>query len=235
MIAFPLLAALVALAFGLHLLGRLPGRRAPHEAAWAAAMLMYAAASLALALGVLDGWTAAEFRLYWLLGAVLVVPYLLLGEALLLVRPAWARWLALVGILAATALAAGIVLSAPVHAGALGEEFPLGKDVFGDGSASHRLAQYYGWTAYVLLLAGALWSAGRMRGRPHLQARFRGTALIALGATVVAVGSGVGAAFGNFALFSVSLAAGAAVMYWGFLTATQRGRPPAVGQRPARA
>ena len=38
--------------------------------------------------------------------------------------------------------------------------------------------------------------------------------------TVVAIGSGIGAAFDVVPLFSVSLAAGVAVMFWGFLQAT---------------
>jgi len=42
-----------------------------------------------------------------------------------------------------------------------------------------------------------------------------------VGATVVAVGSGVGAGLGNFAVFSIALAAGVVLMYWGFLTATR--------------
>jgi hypothetical protein len=40
---------------------------------------------------------------------------------------------------------------------------------------------------------------------------------IAMGATIVAVGSGVGAGFDIVPLFSVSLAAGITVMYLGFL------------------
>ena len=34
---------------------------------------MYAAASFAMFLGVLDGWTTGEYRVYWLLGAVLAL------------------------------------------------------------------------------------------------------------------------------------------------------------------
>jgi hypothetical protein len=44
---------------------------------------------------------------------------------------------------------------------------------------------------------------------------------IALGATIVAIGSGVGAAYHVVPLFSVALAAGIAVMFWGFLRASR--------------
>lgn len=222
MIAFPILAALVSLAFGLHLLIRFVRRGALHEGLWAIAMLMFAGASVALALGVRDGWTSSEFRAYWLLGAVLTVPYLAQGELYLLARGRpWIAHLGLVALLVGTALMVGEVRSAPVAHEVLREEFPLGREVFGDGTPAHRLAQYASFPAYFFLLGGATWAAGRMRGREDLRDRFRGTALIAVGATVVAVGSGIGAGLGNFALFSVSLAAGAAVMYWGFLLAAR--------------
>lgn len=221
MIAFPVAAAGVSLVFGAHLLLRFARRGAPHEGVWAIAMLMFATSSAALALGVGDGWSSAEFRAYWLFGAVLNVPYLAQGELYLLIRTRWVAHLLLVVLLAGTAWATAEVRTAPVHAPSLGEEFPLGREVFGDGTAAHRLAQLYSFPAYFLLLGGAVWSAGRMRRSEALKRRAAGTGLIAVGATVVAVGSGVGAGFGNFALFSVSLAVGAAVMYWGFLLAVR--------------
>ena len=225
MIAFPILAALVSLAFGVHLLARFVRRGALHEGLWAIAMLMFAGASAALALGVWDGWSTGEFRGYWLLGAVLTVPYLAVGELYLLARDRrWLAHLGLAALLVGTALMVGEVRSAPVDRAQLAEDFPLGRDVFGDGSPAHRLAQYASFPAYFFLLGGATYAAGRMRGREDLRNRFLGTSLIAIGATIVAIGSGVGAGLGNFALFSITLAGGAAVMYWGFLVAT-RARP----------
>ncbi|HZA26534.1 MAG TPA: hypothetical protein VE915_02660 [Actinomycetota bacterium] len=225
MIVFPLAAALVSAAFGIHLLARYGRRRGgnPAEGVWGVAMLMYAAASVALALGILDEWSSAEFRVYWLFGAVLNVPYLAAGEVYLLARNRWFGHGLLALVLALTAYATLEIRTAPASAPHLAQEFPLGREVFGDGSVPHRLAQYYSYPAYLLLLAGTVWSALKMRGRPDLVARFNGLLLLAVGATVVAVGSGVGAGLGNFALFSAALAAGVIVMYWGFLTAT-RGR-----------
>lgn len=222
MIVFPVLAAAVALAFGLHLLLRFTRRRAPHEGLWSLAMLLYAAGSVALALGVADGWSSDEFRAYWLFGAIINVPFLFAGEAYLLMRDRIVAHGVALSVAAAAVYAGWVVATAGLDVAVLREEFPLGREVFGDGTVAHRMAQYYGWTAYLLLVGGALWSAGRMRGQEALRDRFHGTALIALGATVVAIGSGVGAGFGNFALFSTSLAAGASIMYWGFLVATRR-------------
>jgi hypothetical protein len=222
MILLPIAAALIALAFGVHLLVRAGRRRAWHEAVWGVAMLMFAAASGALVFGVADGWSSAEFRVYWLFGAVLTAAWLGLGELYLLVRPRWVAHAALIVLLALTALATATVRQAPLS-GALAQDFPLGRDVFGDGSDAHRLSQYFAYPGYVVLVAGAVWSALRIRGREELRNRFLGTLLIAVGATLVFVGSGLGAGFGNYAVFSIGHAVGIGVMYWGFLTATRRG------------
>jgi hypothetical protein len=224
MIVLPILAATVALVFGIHLLVRSGRRRVWHEAAWGVSMLMFATATTALILGMVDGWSSAEFRAYWLFGAVLTVPYLALGELYLLVKPSWVPHLLLVGLVVATAVAASVVRTAPVSE-ALGNEFPLGREVFGDGSAAHRLSQYYAYPGYFILIGGTIWSAFRIRGREELRTRFVGVLLIAVGATIVFIGSGVGAGFGNFAVFSIGHAVGIAVMYWGFLTATRRRAP----------
>lgn len=221
MIAFPILAAVVSVVFGVHLLVRTARSGNWFEGAWSVSMLMYAAASGALALGVGDGWSSSEFRTYWMFGAVLTVPYLALGEAYLLAPHRWVGHAVFAGVLVATALAAGEIRTAPVNPVALAEEFPLGREVFGDGTAAHRLAQYFSYSAYAFLIIGVVLSARRMYGRPELRNRFNGVLLVALGATVAAVGSGIGAGLGNFAVFSVGIAAGAAVLYWGFLLASR--------------
>ena len=68
-----------------------------------------------------------------------------------------------------------------------------------------------------------------MRGRRDLRDRFVGTLLIALGATVIAGFGSAFAALGELAAFSLSLAAGIAVMFAGFLRA---GRPAQVPAGP---
>jgi hypothetical protein len=223
-IAVPIAASVVALAFGVHLLVRAGRRRTWHEAVWGVALLMFAAASGALALGVADGWSSAEFRTYWLFGAVLNVPYLALGEVYLLARRPWLGHLVLVVLLAATAWAAGEVRSAPLDAEVLGSErFFAGREVLGEDAPARTLAFVYSYAGTAVLVLGILWSALAMRGRPDLRGRLYGTLLIALGALIVAGGSAFAAA-GSFAGFSLTLAAGVTVMYWGFLTAT-RPRP----------
>jgi hypothetical protein len=224
-IVLPLLAAAIALAFAVHLLIRAGRRRSWSEGVWGVAMLMFAAASGALFFGVLDGWSAAEFRVYWLFGAVLNVPYLAAGEVYLLARRPWVGHLALLVLLAATAWASAEVRTAPLDAGVLAEEeFFTGREVLGEDAPARTLALVYSYLGTAVLVLGILWSALGMRGRPELRNRFTGVLLIGVGALVVAGGAAFAAA-GSFAGFSLTLAIGVAIMYWGFLTATRRPVP----------
>lgn len=217
----PLLAALVALAFAVRLLitrGRSPR---PHELVWSVALAMYGVATFAVVLGTAGGWTEWEFGLFWGLGAVLNVPFLAAGEVLLLFRGPAVRWGVVLLVVFISAFTLAVLRGAGMDPVALMEELPSGKDVFGDGSTAHRLPQYVSYPSYFLLLAGALWSAWRMRGRPELRDRFVGTLLIAAGATVVAGFGSAFAALGMLAAFSASLLVGIAIMFWGFLRATR--------------
>ena len=224
---FPLAAGAVALLFTAQLGRQFASRHRPAQLFWAVAMLMYALASLAVVLGAIGGWTRLEFEVFWVLGAVLNVPFLAAGEIDLLTRKppvTVALWLILVFVCAYAVATTRTALFDPA---ALAQDLPSGKEVFGAGSAAHRLPQLISIPSYLILVGGAIWSAWRMRGRPELRDRFMGTLWIAIGATVIA---GVGSAFaatGNLPVFSLSLLVGIATMYWGFLRAS-RSRTPAV-------
>lgn len=228
---FPLLAGLVALVFSALLARQFAQRRRSYQAFWAVALLMYAIASVVVALGAVDGWTSGEFRVYWALGAVLNVPFLAQGELDLLVRNRAVRWGLYVLLVFVTAYTIAVVRTAELRGGAaaLAEDLPSGKEVFGAGTPAHRLPQLISIPAYLVLVGGALWSAWRMRSRPELRDRFRGTLLIALGATVIAGFGSAFAALGHLLPFSLSLLVGIAVMFAGFLRAsrpTSATRPP---------
>jgi hypothetical protein len=221
---FPLAAAVVALGFAVALGRRFVERRQAYLAVWCGALVMYAVASLAVAAGALAGWSRTLFEIYWILGAVLNVPLLAAGEIQLLGRSRLLDsviWVVLAFVFAYTI---AVTRGARIDAGALAEQLPSGKEVFGDGSPAHRLPQLISIPSYLVLVAGAGWSAWRMRGRPDLRDRFTGTLLVAAGATVTAAAGSAFAAVGNLPAFSLSLLAGVAVMFMGFLRAT-RSRP----------
>jgi hypothetical protein len=223
---FPLLAALIALSFAGLLMRQWFARRRTYQAIWAIALLMYAVACFEVFLGGLGGWTSGEFRVYWLLGAVLNVPFLALGELELLVRHKGVRTAMYVITVFVTAYAIARVRTAGIHPTALAEDLPSGKEVFGDGTAAHRLPQLISIPAYAVLVGGAVWSAMRMRGRIDLRDRFVGTLLIALGATVIAGFGSAFAALGYLAAFTISLLVGIAIMFWGVLRASRRTPAP---------
>jgi hypothetical protein len=222
---FPLLASVVAFVFAGRLFLAYGRRRQPYQLAWGLSLAMYGVASLAVVLGGIDGWSDREFAVFWALGAVLNVPFLAAGELMLLVRNQafrWVMWLVLIFI---TAWTVSTLRGATFHASALAERLPSGKEVFGDGSAAHRLPQLISIPSYVVLVAGALWSAWRMRGRPDLRDRSIGTLLIVAGATVIAGFGSAFAAVGNMPAFSISLLVGIIVMFAGFLRASTRREP----------
>ena len=218
---FPLAAALVAVLFSAALARRYAARRHSYEVIWALALLMYAAASLAVAFGVANGWTSGEFRIYWALGAVLNVPFLAQGELDLLIAQRGVRWALYVLLAFITAYTIAVVRTADIHTAALAQDLPSGKEVFGDGTAAHRLPQLISIPAYLVLVGGTLWSAWRMRRRPELRDRFWGTLLIAFGATIIAGFGSAFAALGYLAPFSISLLVGIVVMFIGFLRASR--------------
>jgi hypothetical protein len=218
---FPLAAAFVALVLAAALGRRFARTRRIYLAMWCGALLMYAIASAAVAAGAAVGWSRTLFELYWILGAVLNVPLLAAGEVHLLGRNAVldiAVWVALAFVFAYTI---AVTRGALMDPAALTERLPSGKEVFGDGSAAFRLPQLISIPSYVILVAGAAWSAWRMRGRPELRNRFVGTLLVAAGATITAAAGSAFAAVGNLPAFSLSLLAGVAVMFLGFRRASE--------------
>src|SRR5262249_45927778 len=60
-----------------------PATRAP-MLAWLIGFALFSIAELALWYGAASGWTPAAFRIYYLAGGILVVPYLAVGELLLI-------------------------------------------------------------------------------------------------------------------------------------------------------
>jgi hypothetical protein len=208
---FPASAAVVAAAFAALLARQFLQRRRSYQAIWALALLMYAVASVSVALGAVDGWSSGEFRVYWALGAVLNVPFLAQGELDLLVRVPGVRLALYVLLVFVTAYTIAVVRTAAVDATALAEDLPAGREVFGAGTSAQGLPRIISTPAYLVLVGGTLWSAWRMRGRPELRDRFWGTLLIASAC----------AALGHLLPFSVALLVGISVMFAGFLRASR--------------
>src|SRR4029079_401041 len=106
------------------------GRR-PHEAAWTAALALFALASAPLPAGSSTRWDRGVSRVFYLLGAVLCVPWLALGTVYLLLGPRAGRRVRAV-LVFLSGLAVGVMLTAPISGAVVGSaSIPVGKEVFG--------------------------------------------------------------------------------------------------------
>lgn len=174
------------------------------------------------------GWGNGSFRLFYLAGAVLNVPWLALGTVYLLAgervgnRVRW--WLVFL-----SGLTVGVVGFAPTETTVTGTELPTGKDVF--GVAPRVLAAVGSGVAALVIIVGALWSAWRVvRGRnPSLGAQrsvpaprrlVLGNLLIATGTLVLSGSGSLAGRLGKDRAFAVTLLVGVAVLFAGFLVAS---------------
>lgn len=236
--ALAMAATLISLAFCLSTLERWQGARKPHELAWTVSLAMYAAGSAALWWGAGMGWGEWSFKLFYLFGAILNVPFLALGTVYLLVgRRAGDRWSKIVALLAA--FCSGVVLAAPLVAPVPTDGLPQGSEVF--GVAPRAMAGIASGVAATFIIGGAAWSAVRLL-RPRasvappppggVSARRLALAnvLIAAGAVVNAMGGLLNSVMDAMDAFAISLVAGIALIFTGFLVSSGRrdgAHPPA--------
>jgi hypothetical protein len=86
------------------------------------------------------------------------------------------------------------------------------------------LAIWYSTIAYVVVVGIAAATSRPRKGVAPPKERVRANLLIALGVTIVAIGSTALVRYGRGAAFSVTLAIGVAVMFVGFLLASRAPR-----------
>jgi hypothetical protein len=220
----PGIAAAASAAFAAAVLRQYAHRRRPYQLAWGVALTMFAVASLAVTVGVTAGWTPLSFKVYYLFGAILNVPWLALGTVRLLASRT-------VGRAYAAALAAFTVLSVVLVALAgvtpadlAGRLLPEGKEFL--PPAVRALAVLGNTVGTLIVVGGALASGLGMRSRRELRHRFEGNLLIALG-VLLAAGGGVLAFLASSDKLALGLALGASVMYLGFRRASAPVRPSA--------
>jgi hypothetical protein len=213
----PAVAVLASAAFAVAVLLQYLQRHKPYQLAWGVALSMFALASLALTLGVAIGWTPLDFKLYYLFGAVLNVPWLALGTVRLLASPARAR--AYLGCLIAFSLVSLVLVAlAPVtDADLAGHLVPEGRQFL--PVAVRVLAVVGNVVGTLVVLGGAVISGLALRHRRELRPRFEGNLLIALG-VAIAAGGGVFAFLDQSGKLGAGLALGACVMYAGFWRAS---------------
>jgi hypothetical protein len=198
------LVAFAAALLSFRLAGLLAGRwratRRPELLAWAAGLAAYAVAAGAIAWGEAHGWDGRAFRVYYATGALLTAPLLGFGS---LHRAG--RRTAAPAALAYAGLAIGCALAMPLHGAFAAHGIPHAQDhlAFIPARLVAILANSLGTIAVVGVALRSI------RKRPV------GNALIIAGIAAAAIGSGL-AGLGA-AGSAVGIAAGAALLYAGFV------------------
>jgi hypothetical protein len=196
-------AALLALRLAGDLVSRYRARRAPQLAAWAASLFAYAVASAALAWGSAAGWDDRSFRVYYLFGGLLTAALLGAGSLLL----AGQRW-AVPVVLVYVGLTIGIAVAEPLTTPVSGTAIPDAQEHLDFLPA--RLAAVLGNSLGTIAVIAV--AALTFRRRPLANA------LIVAGVAVAAVGSGLSGL--GVAETSAFVAAGALLLYLGFIQAS---------------
>lgn len=223
-------ATIVALAFAISTFDRWLRRRRPHDAAWTVSLVLFAIGSAALWWAEARGWSRASFRVFYLAGAILNVPWLALGTVYLLAgRTTGDRVRAwLIGLSGA---AVGVTLVAPMTWTRVeGREMPQGRELF--DAAPRAFAAVGSGVAALVIVVGALWSVARaVRGRvPALTGATRqvqnvrrhtaANVLIAIGTLVLSASGSFAGRLGEDRAFAVTLVVGVVILFAGFLVAS---------------
>jgi hypothetical protein len=231
-VALSAAATLVASAFAVSTYDRWLRRRRPHDAAWAVSLALFALGSLALWWAEARGWSLVSFRVFFLAGAVLNVPWLALGTVYLLagrrVGDITRTWL-----IALSGAATGVVFTAPAKESDLSAyELPKGSELF--GVAPRVFAAVGSGVAAVVIIGGAVWSIVRVaRGRVPAAAGVSrqivsvrrnagGNALIATGTLVLSASGTLAGRVGADRAFAITLLVGVVILFAGFLVASAR-------------
>ncbi len=211
-------ATLVASAFALSTLDRWLRRRRPHDLAWSVSLALFAIGAASMWWAESVGWGLNAFRVFYLAGAILNVPWLALGTVYLMADRRFADrvrgWLILL-----SGFAAGVVLFASTRARVTGDELPTGKEVF--GVAPRVLAAVGSGAAALIIVAGAVWSAWRpRRSGIHGSRLVIGNVLIAVATLILSASGTLAGRLGKDRAFAVTLLIGICVLFAGFLVAT---------------
>jgi hypothetical protein len=220
--ALGFVATAIATVFAQATLVRFTRDKRRYDRAWTVALAMYAAASAALATGESTGWDSGTFRVFYLFGAALNVPWLALGSVELLFGEKVGRR-ATGAVLLFTGLAAGVVMAAPIE-GTIepADGIPSGKELFDAGP--RVIAAVGSGVGATVVLALAVWSAARYLVQRDVVGARRLAAsnvLIALGVLVASSGGLLHGLVGEDEAFAISTVVAISVIYAGFLLATK--------------
>lgn len=211
----------VATAAALDLARDLRSRPRPHLSAYTAGMAMFAIATWALFSGLGWGWTGLSYRVFFLFGGVLNIPFLALGSVFLSVGRRVGH-LMVVGLFGFSAMATTLVSVTPFARPLPEGDIPA--DIFPSiaeaGFGPRLLAAIAGSLGTLVLVSAALWGAARFRkSNPR---RAAANLVITAGVLAAATGGTILGFLHESSAFSVSLLAAASLIWWGYRLAREK-------------
>ena len=219
----PLLSSLLSYVFAAVVLHRWWAiRRRPHLLLWGIGLLMYATGGLMEAFYGFFGWNPWVFRIWYLVGAVLVAAWLGQGTAYLLIRRRIAG-VRLADILMALLLVGSIFAAYRVFSAQLDPSRMIEGELSGHAIITpgvRVLTPFFNIYGVIMLVGGAIYSAWIFWRKRIMFNRTIGNILIATGALAPAIG-GTFQRFGIPYLLYLGEFVGAVLMFLGFLYATR--------------
>jgi hypothetical protein len=212
-----LATSIVSLIFAVTVLDQYFARRKPHQLLWAAGLLMYCVSTFTEFWWNVIGHDVVIYRLWYLIGAIMVAAYLGQGTLYLLVRRRRAHAI-MIALAAATVYAAVRVFAVNIDISGLTKLTGVGILPTDVRAIITPIFNAFGTFA---LVGGAIYSAfifWRKRVLPH---RVVANILIAVGALLPAAGGIHISVAGDINLFYIFELAGVIVMFIGFLRASE--------------
>ncbi len=232
MVFYPLIVAVISLAFGGTVLAQWTRRRRPQQLVWGVALLMAAAASFAF-VGFLSDGSELLFRLYYVFGGLLMAAYLGMGSLYIALDKRVAD-LVLAALVIVSALGVALILVAPINAAtlhAVQHTSGAGSNVLKPGLwlLPLILLNIFGAAA---VIGVALYSAFKVLRR-QAPGRFAAANVTIAAGTIIISAAGSAARLGSPNLFWATMAVGWVVIFAGFLLTTSVAVVGARGEREA--
>lgn len=218
MVVLPLLSTLVSILFAAMVLDQYRRRHKPYQLVWTVGLVWYAISAGTEFLGNAFGWSVELYRWWYIIGAFYVAAYLGMGTVYLLAPRRYAH--AVMAVLALGSLyAAYRVLAAPVDAALLpaAGEIVSGRALPGEVRILTPFFNVFGAGALVL---GAVYSAWYFWRRGVMGHRVASNVLIALGAFIPSLTSGL-SRFGITGAFFLGELLGVVIIFLGFLVSVE--------------
>lgn len=217
----PLISSIVSFLFAFFIFRRYLARRGPHLLLWGIGMVLYGVGGFSEAYYGGIGWDPFIFRLWYLVGAILVAAWLGQGTVYLLVKRKWANRLMVLLVLGSL-YALIRVFTAQLDPSLLTTSVHTGSELSGHAiisSGVRTLTPIFNLYGTVTLVGGAVYSAWIFWRKRILLHRTIGNILIAVGAMAPAFG-GAFSRFGIPGMLYIGELLGAVLMFVGFIRAT---------------